>query len=82
MIRDPRDVLLSQKGKWKRRTLGAKNIPRKEYFVLGLITIPSSSVNSGMLLFDLLRTLLRIKGSILCALNISWRIRKKLFKYL
>jgi len=32
MIRDPRDVLLSQKGKWKRRTLGAKNIPRKEVF--------------------------------------------------
>jgi hypothetical protein len=30
MIRDPRDVLLSQKGKWKRRSLGAKNIPRKE----------------------------------------------------
>jgi hypothetical protein len=32
MIRDPRDVLLSQKGKWKRRALGAKNIPRKEAF--------------------------------------------------
>jgi hypothetical protein len=27
MIRDPRDVLLSQKNKWRRRYLGAKNIP-------------------------------------------------------
>ncbi|HHT9109542.1 MAG TPA: sulfotransferase family protein [Candidatus Brocadiaceae bacterium] len=32
MIRDPRDVLLSQKRKWKRRFLGAKNIPLKESF--------------------------------------------------
>lgn len=30
MIRDPRDVLLSQKNKWKRRFLGAKNIPLTE----------------------------------------------------
>jgi len=31
MVRDPRDVLLSQKGKWKRKFLGAgKNIPWKE----------------------------------------------------
>lgn len=30
MIRDPRDVLLSQKRKWKRRFLGANNIPFKE----------------------------------------------------
>lgn len=30
MIRDPRDVLLSQKRKWKRRFLGAKTIPLKE----------------------------------------------------
>ncbi|MGA9380129.1 MAG: sulfotransferase [Phormidium sp.] len=30
LIRDPRDVLLSQKGKWKRRFLGAKNIPLTE----------------------------------------------------
>ena len=30
MIRDPRDVLLSQKGKWKRRFLGAKKIPLQE----------------------------------------------------
>jgi hypothetical protein len=32
MIRDPRDVLLSQKEKWKRRSLGAINIPQKEVF--------------------------------------------------
>lgn len=32
MIRDPRDVLLSQKRKWKRRFLGAKTIPLKESF--------------------------------------------------
>jgi len=32
MIRDPRDVLLSQKRKWKRRFLGAKTIPLKEVF--------------------------------------------------
>jgi len=30
MIRDPRSVMLSQKNKWKRRFLGAKNIPLKE----------------------------------------------------
>jgi len=30
MIRDPRDVLLSQKNKWRRRFLGAKNIPLRE----------------------------------------------------
>lgn len=27
LIRDPRDVLISQKNKWRRRFLGAKNIP-------------------------------------------------------
>ncbi|MCT7949342.1 sulfotransferase [Ancylothrix sp. C2] len=32
MIRDPRDVLLSQKRKWMRRFLGAKNIPLQEAF--------------------------------------------------
>ncbi len=32
MIRDPRDVLLSQKRKWKRRFLGGSNIPIKEMF--------------------------------------------------
>ncbi|NJN27498.1 MAG: sulfotransferase [Cyclobacteriaceae bacterium] len=30
MVRDPRDVVLSQKYKWKRRFLGAKNIPLSE----------------------------------------------------
>lgn len=30
MVRDPRDVLLSQKNKWKRRYLGARTIPFKE----------------------------------------------------
>lgn len=30
MVRDPRDVLLSQKRKWKRKFLGASNIPLKE----------------------------------------------------
>jgi len=30
MIRDPRDILLSQKGKWKRRFLGAGSIPLRE----------------------------------------------------
>ncbi|MGF1481082.1 MAG: sulfotransferase [Cyanophyceae cyanobacterium] len=30
MIRDPRDVLLSQKYKWRLRSLGATNIPRRE----------------------------------------------------
>ncbi len=32
IVRDPRDVLLSQKNKWRRRHLGAKNIPCKEAF--------------------------------------------------
>ncbi len=32
MIRDPRDVLLSQKQKWKRRFLGGSDMPRKETF--------------------------------------------------
>lgn len=32
MVRDPRDVLLSQKRKWRRRFLGASNIPRWEAF--------------------------------------------------
>ncbi|QIN83157.1 hypothetical protein GBA63_11270 [Rubrobacter tropicus] len=30
LVRDPRDVLLSQKRKWKRRSLGAKGIPPRE----------------------------------------------------
>lgn len=32
MVRDPRDILLSQKNKWKRRFLGATNIPLSESF--------------------------------------------------
>lgn len=32
LVRDPRDILLSQKNKWKRRFLGAKNIPLREAF--------------------------------------------------
>lgn len=32
MIRDPRDVLLSQKKKWKRRFLGGSDLPMKETF--------------------------------------------------
>jgi hypothetical protein len=32
MVRDQRDVLLSQKNKWKRRFLGASNIPLSETF--------------------------------------------------
>ena len=32
MIRDPRDVLLSQKRKWKRRFLGGTDLPIKESF--------------------------------------------------
>ena len=32
MVRDPRDVLLSQKAKWKRRYLGASQIPLREAF--------------------------------------------------
>lgn len=32
MVRDPRDVLLSQKNKWRRRFLGARNIPLREAF--------------------------------------------------
>lgn len=30
MVRDPRDVLLSQKKRWRRHSLGADNIPRRE----------------------------------------------------
>ena len=54
MVRDPRDVLLSQKNKWKRRYLGASNIPFKEalrsYFNYHPITISkiwNTSINSA-----------------------------------
>ncbi len=43
LVRDPRDVLLSQKNKWKRRYFGAYEIPKKEsirsYFNYHPITI-------------------------------------------
>ena len=43
LVRDPRDVLLSQKNKWKRRYFGASGIPKKEsirsYFNYHPITI-------------------------------------------
>lgn len=32
MVRDPRDVVLSQKNKWRRRFLGGSNIPLRESF--------------------------------------------------
>ncbi len=32
LVRDPRDVLFSQKNKWRRRFLGARNIPLREAF--------------------------------------------------
>lgn len=54
MIRDPRDVLLSQKGKWKRRFLGATNIPLKEairakanYHPLTISKLWNSAVDAG-----------------------------------
>lgn len=30
LVRDPRDVLISQANKWRRRSLGARSIPRRE----------------------------------------------------
>jgi len=30
LVRDPRDIIISQRKKWKRRFMGAKNIPLKE----------------------------------------------------
>lgn len=54
MIRDPRDVLLSQKGKWKLRFLGAKNIPLREalrakvnYHSVLMSKLWSSAVNAA-----------------------------------
>ena len=54
MVRDPRDVLLSQKNKWKRRYLGALDIPLIEsirsYFNYHPITISkiwNSSINAA-----------------------------------
>jgi len=54
MVRDPRDVLLSQKNKWKRRYFGSSSIPFKEavrsYFNYHPITISklwNSSINNA-----------------------------------
>ena len=53
LVRDPRDVLLSQKNKWKRRYFGASGIPKKEsirsYFNYHPITISkiwNTAINS------------------------------------
>lgn len=53
MVRDPRDVLLSQKNKWKRRSLGAKAIPLSEavrtwvnYHPITVSKLWNASVNS------------------------------------
>lgn len=54
MIRDPRSVILSQKNKWKRRTLGANNIPLFEslrswanYHPITISNLWKSSINNG-----------------------------------
>ena len=54
MVRDPRDVLLSQKNKWRRRYFGASGIPFREairsYFNYHPITISkiwNTAINSG-----------------------------------
>ncbi len=59
LVRDPRDVLLSQKNKWKRRKLGASNIPRREalrawsnYHPAVISKLWASAVNAGLALRD------------------------------
>lgn len=54
MIRDPRDVLLSQKQKWKRRFLGGSDMPIKEslrdlinYHPITISKIWNSAVSAG-----------------------------------
>lgn len=54
MVRDPRDVLLSQKRKWKRRFLGARGIPMREalrawvnYHPITISKLWTSSVSAG-----------------------------------
>ena len=53
LVRDPRSVLLSQKNKWKRRFLGAKNIPYNEairawanFHVITISKLWNSSINA------------------------------------
>ena len=59
MIRDPRDVVLSQKYKWKIRFLGAKNIPLREalrayinYHPITISKLWNSSIKAAMRLED------------------------------
>lgn len=59
MLRDARDVLLSQKQKWKRRYLGAKHIPLKEsarawsnYHPITISKLWNSSYGSARQFFD------------------------------
>lgn len=59
MLRDARDVLLSQKQKWKRRYLGAKHIPFREsvrawsnYHPITISKLWNSSYNSARHFFD------------------------------
>ena len=54
MIRDPRDVLLSQKRKWKRRFLGGSDMPMKEtlrdwinYHPITISHIWCTAINAG-----------------------------------
>jgi len=54
MVRDPRDVMLSQKNKWKRRSLGASGIPLREivrarinYHPITISKLWNSAVNAG-----------------------------------
>ena len=54
MIRDPRDVLLSQKQKWKRRFLGGTDMPIKEtirdwinYHPITISQIWNTAINAG-----------------------------------
>ncbi|MEL6495197.1 MAG: sulfotransferase [Cyanobacteria bacterium J06623_7] len=55
MVRDPRDVLLSQKYKWKIRFLGASNIPLREairawtnYHAITISKLWNVSINNAM----------------------------------
>jgi len=55
MMRDPRDILLSQKNKWKRRYLGASSIPFREavrsyfnYHPLTISKIWNTSVSAAL----------------------------------
>ena len=54
IVRDPRDIILSQKGKWRRRYLGMSDIPRKEmirawsnYHPITISMLWNSSINAA-----------------------------------